>query len=40
MIARCDHVVKIPTKFSTNLAVAGALVMSIDSQLRRFAEAR
>jgi len=27
MIARCDHVVKIPTKFSTNLAVAGALVM-------------
>ncbi|MCR9257326.1 MAG: RNA methyltransferase [Alphaproteobacteria bacterium] len=27
MIARCDHVVQIPTKFSTNLAVAGALVM-------------
>lgn len=27
MIARCDHVVKIPTKFSTNLAVAGAIVM-------------
>jgi len=27
MIARCDHVVRIPTRFSTNLAVAGALVM-------------
>lgn len=27
MIARCDHIVKIPTKFSLNLATAGAVVM-------------
>ncbi|MEO0982353.1 MAG: RNA methyltransferase [Pseudomonadota bacterium] len=27
MLARCDHVVKIPTKFCVNVAVAGALVM-------------
>ena len=27
LIARCDHVVRIPTKFSLNLAVAGALVL-------------
>ncbi len=27
LVARCDHVVKIPTRFSVNLALAGALVM-------------
>ena len=27
MVARCDHVVKIPTRFCINLAVAGAIVM-------------
>ncbi len=27
LIARCDYVVKIPTRFSVNLGVAGALVM-------------
>ena len=27
MVARCDHVVKIPTRFCINLAVAGAVVM-------------
>lgn len=27
LAARCDHVVKIPTRFSINLALAGALVM-------------
>jgi tRNA G18 (ribose-2'-O)-methylase SpoU len=27
VLARCDHVVKIPTRFSLNLAVAGALVL-------------
>ncbi len=27
MLARCDHVVKIPTKFCINVALAGALVM-------------
>lgn len=27
MLARCDHVVKIPTRFSINLALAGALAM-------------
>ena len=26
-LARCDHVVKIPTKFCINLSLAGALVM-------------
>ncbi|MQX35948.1 RNA methyltransferase [Roseospira navarrensis] len=27
MAARCDHIVKIPTRFSLNLGLAGALVM-------------
>ncbi|RMD63930.1 MAG: RNA methyltransferase [Alphaproteobacteria bacterium] len=27
LIARCDHVVKIPTKFCVNVGVAGAIVM-------------
>ncbi len=27
MLDRCDHVVKIPTKFCVNVSVAGALVM-------------
>lgn len=27
MVARCDHIVKIPTKFSLNVGLAGALVM-------------
>ena len=27
MLERCDHVVKIPTKFCVNVSVAGALVM-------------
>ena len=27
LIARCDHLVKIPTKFSVNVGVAGAIVM-------------
>lgn len=27
LLARCDHVVKIPTKFCVNLGVAGAIVM-------------
>lgn len=27
LLARCDHVVKIPTRFCINLALAGALVM-------------
>jgi hypothetical protein len=27
MIARCDFVVKIPTKFCVNVGLAGALVM-------------
>ena len=27
MQARCDHIVKIPTRFSINLSLAGALVM-------------
>lgn len=27
MIAKCDHVVKIPTKFCINVSLAGALVM-------------
>ena len=27
LLARCDHVVRIPTRFSLNLAVAGALVL-------------
>ena len=27
MVARCDHIVQIPTKFSLNVGLAGALVM-------------
>jgi tRNA G18 (ribose-2'-O)-methylase SpoU len=27
MVARCDHVVRIPTKFSINVGLAGALVL-------------
>jgi tRNA G18 (ribose-2'-O)-methylase SpoU len=27
LVARCDHVVRIPTRFSLNLSLAGALVM-------------
>ncbi len=27
LVARCDHVVKIPTRFCVNVALAGALVM-------------
>ena len=27
MLARCDHVIKIPTKFCINVSLAGALVM-------------
>jgi tRNA G18 (ribose-2'-O)-methylase SpoU len=27
MLSRCDHVIQIPTRFSLNLAVAGALVL-------------
>ena len=27
LLARCDHVVKIPSRFSVNLAIAGAMVM-------------
>jgi tRNA G18 (ribose-2'-O)-methylase SpoU len=27
MLARCDHVVKIPTRFCVNLGIAGAIVM-------------
>ncbi len=27
LVARCDHVVRIPTRFALNLAVAGALVL-------------
>ena len=27
LIARCDHTVKIPTKFSVNVGIAGAIVM-------------
>jgi tRNA G18 (ribose-2'-O)-methylase SpoU len=39
MLARCDHVVKIPTRFALNLAVAGALIL-YDRLLQhgRFAE--
>lgn len=39
LLARCDHVVKIPTRFALNLAVAGALVL-YDRLLQhgRFAE--
>ena len=39
LLARCRHVVKIPTKFSLNLAVAGALVL-YDRMIQhgRFAE--
>lgn len=27
MLARCDHVIKIPTRFCVNLGIAGAIVM-------------
>jgi len=27
LVARCDHVIKIPTSFCVNVAVAGAIVM-------------
>jgi tRNA G18 (ribose-2'-O)-methylase SpoU len=27
LVARCDHLIKIPTKFSVNVGVAGAIVM-------------
>ena len=39
MLARCHHVVRIPTRFALNLAVAGALVL-YDRLLQhgRFAE--
>lgn len=39
MLARCDHVVRIPTRFCVNVSVAGALVM-YDRLLtsRRFAD--
>jgi hypothetical protein len=39
MLARCRHVVRIPTRFALNLAVAGALVL-YDRMLQhgRFAE--
>lgn len=39
LLALCDHVVKIPTRFAINLAMAGAIVM-YDRQLSmgRFAE--
>ncbi|HVZ07557.1 RNA methyltransferase [Rhodopila sp.] len=39
LLARCDHVVRIPTRFALNLAVAGALVL-YDRLLQhgRFAE--
>lgn len=39
LLRRCDHVVRIPTRFALNLAVAGALVL-YDRLLqhRRFAE--
>lgn len=39
MVARCDHVVKIPTRFCINVGVAGALVMYDRMiSLGRFAE--
>ena len=38
MLARCDHIIQIPTRFSLNLAVAGALVLYDRLQmLERFA---
>jgi tRNA G18 (ribose-2'-O)-methylase SpoU len=39
LLQRCDHVIRIPTRFSLNLAVAGALVL-YDRMLQhgRFAE--
>ncbi len=39
MVARCDHVVRIPTRFCLNLGVAGAIVMYDRMiSLGRFAE--
>ena len=38
MLTRCDHIIQIPTRFSLNLAVAGALVLYDRLQmLERFA---
>ena len=38
MLERCDHIIQIPTRFSLNLAVAGALVLYDRLQmLERFA---
>jgi len=38
LVARCDHVVKIPTRFCINVAVAGAIVMyDRKTSLGRFA---
>ena len=39
LLARCDYVVKIPTRFCINVAMAGAIVMyDRISHLGRFAE--
>ena len=39
LLARCDHVVKIPTTFCVNVAMAGAIVMyDRVKTLARFAE--
>jgi tRNA(Leu) C34 or U34 (ribose-2'-O)-methylase TrmL len=39
LVARCDHVVKIPTRFCVNVGVAGAIVMYDRMiSLGRFAE--
>src|SRR3954451_25474912 len=39
LLARCDHVVRIPTRFALNLAVAGAVVLyDRILQLGRFAD--
>jgi tRNA G18 (ribose-2'-O)-methylase SpoU len=39
MLSRCDHIVKIPTQFSINVAIAGAIVMYDRSlSLGRFAD--
>ncbi len=39
ILARCDHVVKIPTKFCVNVAMAGAIVMyDRIAHMGRFAE--
>mgnify|MGYP001172807552 CR=1 FL=1 len=39
LLARCDHLVRIPTRFCVNLAVAGSIVMYDRMiSLGRFAE--